>query len=209
MPGAELSPYPTQRADAGESGATRRRWDTPCTIAFHVTPDGETTPSGLPGVSARKHLGAKTLLMIRRSPDSVPPLHLLVAGVGLGVEGGEEVAVEDGHQLLAERSAPHHPLEIAPPAVLIGAIEPATGEGADQPPEEGLVIRVHAERHLRLLAVAAEMTLADQQPQEDADFDRREPVRLRGTLAAGLFHQLGHSSSATLSIAATSPPSRP
>ena len=62
--------------------------------------------------------------------------------------------------------------------MMVRAVEGAARVGPAQPLEGLLVADMHAQRHLRLAAVAAEVALADQETQEEAD--RERSVRLRG-----------------------------
>ena len=100
----------------------------------------------------------------------ISQLHLLVAVVGLGVEGGVEVLIQKRHDFFPEEGSAGHPLEVASAAVVIGTVELASGEGLFEPAEEGLVISVHPEGDVRLTAVSSEVAFANQEPQEDAYF---------------------------------------
>ena len=58
--------------------------------------------------------------------------------------------------------------------MVVRAIQPALGEPSEQPVEDRFVTDVHAERDLRLLAVAAEGALSDQQPDHDSLLEIRQ-----------------------------------
>jgi hypothetical protein len=130
-----------------------------------------------------------------RLPQPISELHLLVAAVGLGVEGGLEVLIQEGNQLLSQKDSPGHPLEVAAAAVVVGTVELASGEGLLEPAEEGLVIGVHPQRDVRLAAVSSEVSVADQESQEDADFENGRALArgfgrgCRARVFAGLFHR--------------------
>ncbi len=100
--------------------------------------------------------------------QSITELHLLVAPIGLGVQGGIEVAIQERHELFPEKGSPGHPLEVASAAVVVGTVELASGEGLLEPTEEGLMVGVHPQGYVRLAAVSSEVAFADEEPQEDA-----------------------------------------
>ena len=58
--------------------------------------------------------------------------------------------------------------------MVVGPVQPGLGEALHQPAEQRLVAHVHPQRHLGLLAVAAERALADQQPDEQPAVEVRE-----------------------------------
>ena len=70
--------------------------------------------------------------------------------------------------MIAEVCAACHPLVVAPSAVVVWAVEPATWEGCHEPAEERLVTLVHSEGDLRLAPVPAEVAFADEQANEQA-----------------------------------------
>jgi hypothetical protein len=65
--------------------------------------------------------------------------------------------------------------------VVVGPIQPRAGEASQEPVEEPLVPHVHPQRDLRLFAVSAERTLADQQA------DQQTPVEIGQLLAHATF----------------------
>jgi hypothetical protein len=62
-------------------------------------------------------------------------------------------------------------LEVRAAAVVIRPVQARIRKALGQPPEQGLVARVHPQRDLRLLAIAAERSLTDQQADDDAAFE--------------------------------------
>lgn len=79
--------------------------------------------------------------------------------------------VEQGDELFAEGGAADHPLEVTTPAVVVGAVELAAWEMLLKPPEECLVIGVHAEGDLGLATVSAEVPFTHQDAEEEACFE--------------------------------------
>lgn len=82
-----------------------------------------------------------------------------------------EAAIENWYQDVSEEGASSHPLEVVPPVVVVGAVELSSRESSFEPPEHPLVSDVHAERHLGLPAVAPEVALPHQDPDEDPLFE--------------------------------------
>jgi hypothetical protein len=76
------------------------------------------------------------------------------------VQARREKPIEQRHELIPQEGAACHPLEVVPPAVVIRAVDTTSGERPFQPPVYGLVPDVHAESHLRLAAITAEVTLS-------------------------------------------------
>ena len=62
--------------------------------------------------------------------------------------------------------------------MVVGAVEARAGKARLQPAEQRLVADVHAQRDLRLLPVAAEVALADQDAHDEAPLDVAQ-LRLR------------------------------
>ena len=58
--------------------------------------------------------------------------------------------------------------------MVVGAVQASFREALHQPVEQGLVAGVHPERDLRLLPVAAERTLANEQSDDHASIEIRE-----------------------------------
>ena len=104
------------------------------------------------------------------SDQAVAALHLHVTAVGLFVQAGIEMAVEERDEEVAEAGAAGHPLVVVTAAVMIGAIQLGARHGFHQPEKERLVVGVHPQRDLGLLPVAAKMPLADEKSHEDAAF---------------------------------------
>jgi hypothetical protein len=84
------------------------------------------------------------------------------------VEIRRDVRLEDWQQLLDERRPARHPLEVAPPAVVIRPVEPRARDARFEPAQQRFVTDVHLERDVGLTAVAAEAALAHQQPDDHA-----------------------------------------
>ena len=71
-----------------------------------------------------------------------------------------------GRTSSAQRRPARHPLVVATARMLIRAVKPCPWERPLKPPEQCLVTHVHAQRDLRLLAVATKVTLAYEDPGE-------------------------------------------
>jgi hypothetical protein len=99
----------------------------------------------------------------------------LVAFVGAAAVLGSEAPIQEWHELLAENGTAGHPLVVAAPAVVIGAVEAAAGNVLSQPLEECRVVDVHSERDLRLPRVSAEVSLPHEHADEEAFVELREP----------------------------------
>jgi hypothetical protein len=93
---------------------------------------------------------------------------------GVGVERWTEIAVEQRHQLLTEEHAACHPLVVVAAAVGVRAIELALRKACHQPLEDLRVSGVHAERHVGLSAVAAEVSFPDEEADQEADIEVRQ-----------------------------------
>ena len=68
--------------------------------------------------------------------------------------------------------------------MVVRAVERAARVGAAQPLEGLLVADVHSQGHLGLAAVAAEVALPDEEPEEESDRDRQVRAAERGRLPA-------------------------
>lgn len=68
--------------------------------------------------------------------------------------------------MLPQRTVPTHPTVEVAPLVMVGAIEAASGYGLLQPEHCLVAPDVHPDNHVRLLLIAAEVSLANQNPQE-------------------------------------------
>ena len=99
----------------------------------------------------------------------IGPFHVLVALPRAAAVLGSEVGIQQRHQPGPERLASYHPLVIAPPTVVVRTVQPTAWHAGHQPPEQRLVIGVHAQRDLRLPSVAAEVTFTDQDAHQQAD----------------------------------------
>jgi len=75
------------------------------------------------------------------------------------------VFFENGHEDFPQVLSPSHPLVVAAAPVVIRAVEPPTREGLLNPDKKSFVVGVHAEGDVRLAAIAAEVSLADQEAQ--------------------------------------------
>jgi hypothetical protein len=62
--------------------------------------------------------------------------------------------------------------------VMVRTVEAAAGKGPLQPPEERLVPDVHAEGHLWLAAVAAEVAFSHEQADKVSELELRRHCRL-------------------------------
>src|SRR6202035_5902447 len=80
----------------------------------------------------------------RRAIDPVALAHGVEARGGVGVEQGS-VTLDQGDDLVAQIAAASRPLEVRPPAVMVGAVERAPRIGPPQPLERLLVAHVHAQ----------------------------------------------------------------
>jgi hypothetical protein len=72
--------------------------------------------------------------------------------------------------------------------VVVWAVKLRPGKAPDEPPEEGFVPHVHAQRDLGLLAVAPERSLSDQQADEHSSIELRD-LNHTVVLSGGLFHR--------------------
>ena len=84
------------------------------------------------------------------------------------VELGGDAALEHRQDVLDERRPARHPLVVAAAAVPVGPVQARARKALDQPAKQRLVADVHAQGDLRLLAVAPERPLADQDADETA-----------------------------------------
>ena len=89
------------------------------------------------------------------------------------------MTIEDGQEFFSQEATPGHPLKIAAATVVVGAVEPAPREACLDPAEQRFVVGVHAQGNLRLAAVAAKVSLADENADQEA----------RSKSAMGLFHR--------------------
>ena len=106
--------------------------------------------------------------------EAVALSHLLEPLEGLGVQFTVEPALEQWNELYAEELAAGHPLEIAPAAVMVGAVELGARKATLQPPEELLVVGVHSQRDLRLPAVSAKVPFTHENAHQEALLEGRE-----------------------------------
>jgi len=72
-----------------------------------------------------------------------------------------------GQDVLHERSPTDHPLVIGASPMAVRTIEACAGKESLQPEKQRLVTCMHPQRDVRLLAVAAKVSLADQYANED------------------------------------------
>src|SRR5678815_455663 len=79
----------------------------------------------------------------RRRSDEIGPSHRFESLRSLLVEIGSEVTLEEGHQDVPEKRAARHPLEVAPTAVVVRAVELPSGEGPLDPAKECLMVGMH------------------------------------------------------------------
>jgi len=86
----------------------------------------------------------------------------------VAIKVGVDLVLQQREHVPDQCPAARHPLEIRPASMVIGAIQPAIRETFDQPVEQGLVARVHPQRHLGLLSVAAKRALADEETDHHA-----------------------------------------
>lgn len=84
------------------------------------------------------------------------------------------MALQYRQEILDKSSASGHPLEVGAATVVVGAIKARSGEPGCQPAEQRLVARMHAQRHLRLLAVPAKGTFTDKQTNQEPAVELRE-----------------------------------
>lgn len=76
------------------------------------------------------------------------------------------IAVDERGDLVSKEGASRHPPEVGASAMVVGTIKAATREGSLDPAECGFVSHVHPECHLRLAAVAAEVSLAHEESNQ-------------------------------------------
>jgi hypothetical protein len=91
----------------------------------------------------------------------------------MAVEIRRQPSVEERNEFVAQVGAPNHPLKVIAPAVVIRAIEAPPGKGPLQPPKDRLMPDVHPQCDVGLAAVATEVTLSDQEPDEESDLELR------------------------------------
>ena len=104
-----------------------------------------------------------------------------------------ELLLEDGQNLVDQRHAAGHPLEVGPPAVVVRTVEAAVREALGQPAQERLVPDMHAECDLGLLTVTTKRALTDQQSDHHAAFEGRQlshRLVLPSAVAVSLGNQL-------------------
>src|SRR5665213_2728147 len=101
----------------------------------------------------------------------------------VAVEQRDVMRIEERQQVLHERLSAGHPLVVVPATVVIEPIQKTTGESLGEPREYGLVTHVHTEGDLRLLAVAAERSLPDQEPDQQSPIEIRKLDHARGVLS--------------------------
>ena len=123
-------------------------------------------PSSLIGLR-RNHVSFCEERALPLDETRVSLQHLPKARCGVAVDAVIQVPLEHRKDIPDERPATRHPLVVRPPAVVIRAVQPAVRKALDEPAEDGLMPDVHPERHLRLLPVPAERSLADQQAHDD------------------------------------------
>jgi len=87
------------------------------------------------------------------------------------VQTRREKPVEHGREFIAQERAARHPLQIIPPAVVVRPVDTAARERPLQPVEDRLVPDMHAQGHVRLASVAAEMALADQEADQEPEVE--------------------------------------
>lgn len=89
----------------------------------------------------------------------------------MGVEAFVEPRFQKRQHIMHKRGAPRHPLKVGAPAVGVGPIQPRRREPFLEPAEECLMADVHAQRDVRLTAIATERALADQDAHDDAPLE--------------------------------------
>lgn len=94
--------------------------------------------------------------------EAIALLHVPIAIIRLAVQLWCQPRVEDRKQTLAQEGAAGHPLVVASIGVLVWPVEPPAWKHVHDPKKELFVVRVHAERDMRLAPVAAEVPLAYQ-----------------------------------------------
>lgn len=103
--------------------------------------------------------------------------------------------LEQWNQVLAEVGSARHPLEVASTSVVVGPIEPASGEGALQPAKESLVVGVHPDGDLGLAAVATEVPFSNQDSEEVTQLEVSGPggrQLFHRSVSRGTFNPLFH-----------------
>ena len=120
----------------------------------------------------------------RRVPVAIVPSRS--GRVGVERARTDSPGRESGRTSSTSARPARHPLEVRPPAV-VQARRGRPGELAGQPTEDGLVPRVHAQRDLRLLAIAAERALSDQEPDQQSPIGN--PRAAPWGVPTGVFHR--------------------
>jgi hypothetical protein len=96
-----------------------------------------------------------------------------------------KVGEEDRQQALSKGYAPCHPLVVAPATMMIRTVELGTWDYLDEPLEELFVSNMHSQGDLGLAAIAAKMSFANQDANQEALFEFRHA---RSILSGWLFH---------------------
>jgi len=170
------SPHPDPRPAGAETldpSAVRREGPSP------AGPQGEGQDEGIQNRPSRS---------ARRERNSVARAHRLEPRLDMIVDPTETRRDQRNERVPQKRTA-DHPLEVRTPTMRVGPVELALRHSLFEPAEESLVLHVHAERDLRLASIAAEMSLADEQSDQQASRVVVEPGGHHGILGARLFHR--------------------
>lgn len=122
------------------------------------------------GVGGRTDPDGRASTLGRGQLSRVDLLHAAVPFGRVPVDRRGQVTVE-GREEPLESGAPHEPLEVRSPRMVVRAVEARAGNDLAKPPEEAFVTRVHADRDRRLATVAPETALTDENPEKDPEVE--------------------------------------
>lgn len=109
---------------------------------------------------------------------------------GMAVELVRQHRFDDWQHILDEGWAARHPLVVRAPAVRVWAVEATAGKPRGQPTKQSLMTSMHPKRYLRVLAVATEVPLADEDASDYAAVEVRQSRR-RSLIDAGCYTACG------------------
>lgn len=101
----------------------------------------------------------------------VPLAHRPEAARRVRVQIVMKLPLEQRQELADKDRPPRHPLIVGTPAVVIWTVESRARKAGQEPAKERFMADVHSESYLRLLAIAAERALANQQPHDQAPLE--------------------------------------
>jgi len=132
--------------------------------------------------------------MLRTEPTAVGCLHAHIAFGSVRIKLRRQVGIKDRDKRL-QRRAPHEPLEVRPPGVVIWTVEAGSWDDLDEPAEEVLMAGVHTNRDRRLPAVSSEATFSYEHAYEETDVEAvrgllGQRTSFRVTLPQMLLHRI-------------------